>query len=232
MATDQSRDIELWREWKRSPSPMNLQRVMDQLEPLIQSEVNRWQGSLPRATLEIEAHRLAVEALKTYRPTGGAKLSTHVMNRLKKLSRLVYSHQNIARIPEHKVLQSHTFNSARMTLENSLGREPTSDELADELKWTRTQVERQQEAQRGTYIASLPPPLIFDKPSEETGVVDFVYHGLDPKKKKVFEDITGYGGNKVLSNAEIMRKHNLTQGQLSYIRRDLTNRFAQAGVVN
>ena len=52
-------------------------------------------------------------------------------------------------------------------------------------------------------------------------LVDFYYHGLAPMDKSLFEDVTGYGGKPILNNAQIMKKHNLTQGQLSYQKRKL-----------
>ncbi len=91
MPTYQERDREVWREWKRSRSTANLQIVLQQLNPVIQREVNRWAGTLARPLLELEAKRLAMEAIESYNPNAGASLATHVTNRLKKLSRISYT---------------------------------------------------------------------------------------------------------------------------------------------
>lgn len=217
-------DLEAWKAWKKNPTDSNLQQVLDRLNPLIQKEVNRWAGTLARPALELEARRLAVEALQSYSPTAGASIGTHVTNRLMKLSRLPYSHQNIARIPEYQSLKFHSYNLAKSTLQDRMGRSPTADELADELGWSPAYLNRFQKFMRRELTESGPAPILNTK-AEEGGVVDFLYHDLAPKQKKLFQFTTGYGGSPVLSGQELMKKLKLTQGQLSYQKRLLVNKI-------
>lgn len=223
--TVSQRDVELWREWKRSPTPMNLQRLLDQLNPVIQRAVNQWTGSLARPALELEAKTLAKEAIESYRPTGGASLATHVTNRLKKLSRLSYQHQNLARIPEYQQLKFNTYATAQAQLQDDLGRDPTSVELADQLGWSEPAVAKFQQNLRQEFIESGETPPIFDERPEDSGMIDYIYYDLAPIQQKIFEFTTGYQGAPTLSNPEIMRKLKLTQGQLSYQKRLMTNRI-------
>lgn len=219
------KDVALWREWKRNPSPMNLQRLLDQLNPVVQRAVNQWSGSLARPALELEAKNLAREAIETYRPTGGASLATHVTNRLKKLSRLSYTHQNLARIPEYQTLKFHTYTSAQAQLQDELGREPTSAELADQLGWSGSAVSAFQRNLRQEFIESGDTPPIFDERPDDSGMIDYIYYDLAPVQQKIFEHTTGYQGAQVLNNPQIMKKLKLTQGQLSYQKRLMTNRI-------
>jgi len=222
-------DFEAWKTWKSSPTDFNLQQILNRLDPLIQSEVNRWSGALARPLLEIEAKRLAVEAIQSFSPTGGAALGTHIMNRLKKLSRISYTHQNIARIPEYQTLKFHTFNVAKSSLEDQLGRQPTTDELSDNLGWSQSYIERFQKSMRKEFIESGEPvPMFTDSQQNDGGMVDFVFNDLSPVQKKLFEHTTGYGGAKVLDNPGIMKKLKLTQGQLSYQKRLLVNHIEKA----
>lgn len=223
--TVSQRDVELWREWKRSPTPMNLQRLLDQLNPVIQRAVNQWTGSLARPALELEAKTLAKEAIESYRPTGGASLATHVTNRLKKLSRLSYQHQNLARIPEYQQLKFNTYATAQAQLQDDLGRDPTSVELADQLGWSEPAVAKFRQNLRQEFIESGETPPIFDERPEDSGMIDYIYYDLAPIQQKIFEFTTGYQGAPTLSNPEIMRKLKLTQGQLSYQKRLMTNRI-------
>lgn len=223
--TVSQKDVALWREWKRNPTPTNLRQLLDQLNPVIQRAVNQWTGSLARPALELEAKALAKEAIETYRPTGGASLATHVTNRLKKLSRLSYQHQNLARIPEYEQLKFNTFATAQAQLQDDLGRAPTSAELADQLGWSEPAVAKFQQNLRQEFVESGETPPIFDERSGDSGVIDYVYYDLAPVQQKIFEYSTGYRGAPTLSNSEIMRKLNLTQGQLSYQKRLITNRF-------
>jgi hypothetical protein len=221
-----SRDLELWHEWNQTRTEANLKQVLDQLNPVIQNEVNRWAGTLARPVLEIEAKTLAREAIESFSPNAGAALATHVTNRLKKLSRLSYTHQNIARMPEYQSLKFTTVSNAKSALTEQHGREPTVDELADELNWSRPALEAFQKNVRKEYIETDAPPPIFDTTEPEAGgTVDFVYHDLAPKQKKLFEFTTGYRGTPVLNNAEIMKRLKMTQGQLSYQKRILVNKF-------
>jgi DNA-directed RNA polymerase specialized sigma subunit len=195
------------------------------LNPIIQTEVNRWSGTLARPDLEIEAKRLAVEAIESFSPTGGASLATHVSNRLKKLSRLSYTHQNVARLPEYQTLKFRTFADAQSKLTDKFGRDPTHTELADELCWSKPAVKSFQTSLRREFIESGDLPPYFDEEREDSGILDYVYHDLSPQQKKIFEHTTGYGGVKVLSNPELTKKLKLTQGQLSYQKRTLVNKF-------
>lgn len=52
-------------------------------------------------------------------------------------------------------------------------------------------------------------------------LVDFIHHDLPPLHKAIFEHLTGYGGAEQLSNQEIQKKLNLTQGQYSYAKQKL-----------
>lgn len=217
-------DLEAWKTWKKAPTDFNMQQILDRVNPLIQKEVNRWSGTLARPALELEGKRLAVEALQSYSPTAGASIGTHVTNRLQKLSRLPYTHQNIARIPEYQTLKFHSYNLAKSTLQDRMGRSPTTDELSDELGWSQSYLNRFQKSMHRELTESGPPPML-DTKADEGGVVDFLYHDLAPKQKKLFQFTTGYGGSPVLNGQELMKKLRLTQGQLSYQKRLLINKI-------
>lgn len=218
---------EKWKRWNQTKSQIALKELFEAVDPIIQKEVNRWQGVLARPVLELRAKELALDAFNTYRPSYGAALTTHLTNYLKKLSRLIYSHQNIARIPEQRVLKIKTFEDVKQSLERELGRPPSVDELADRLGWSQravTQMER--DLRREAIESSDIPSSIFGSPSSNS-YIDLVYYDLNPQQKLVFEYITGYGGKPVLSNKEIMKKLNITQGQLSYIKKQLIDKFKQ-----
>jgi len=221
-------DLIVWREWKRMPTPQNLDTVLKQLDPIIQTEVNRWSGTLARPLLEIEAKRLAAEAIHSYRPGGGAALATHVTNRLKKLSRQLYTHQDVARIPEYQRIKYNTFVSAQAKLEDKFGRPPTTNELTDELGWTRPYLQRFQKSIRREFLESGDPPPMFESTSDDSGLIDFVYNDMSPQDKLIFQHTTGYGGSSVLNNAQLRKKLKLTQGQLSYRKRKLIDDISAA----
>lgn len=219
------RDLEAWKEWKSNPSPMNMQRVLDSLDPLIQNEVNRWSGTLARPLLELEAKKLAAEAVESYLPNMGASLGTHVTNRLKKLSRITYTHQNVARMPEYQTLLYNTYRTAEVDLEENLGRPPTAEELAERLAWSKSYMNRFQKSIRKELIESGEPPPIADRPSDDAKIVDYLYNDLSNKQKTIFQHTTGYAGSPIYTNNQLMKKLDMTQGQLSYQKKLLVDKI-------
>lgn len=221
-----AKDRELWTRWQRSRSPQDLQAVLNQLKPIIGREVNRWAGSLSRATLETKAKALAVKAIKSYNPAMGTTLSTHVTNQLQKLSRTIYTHTQAARLPEHKAVAMTSFGAAHETLNSELGRTPTTLELSEHLGWSKMRTSEFRKAfQRKELLTSgeFRPSAFAVNDYEQDPIVDFVYHDMSPANQKLFEHVTGYGGARVLSNKDLMKKFKLTQGQLSYRKRKLIN---------
>jgi len=224
METRQQKDLELWDEWRKTNSNKTLDQLMTRLNPLIHREVNKWQYTVPPAALMSKGRILTVEALKSYNPNRGAAIGTHVTSRLRKLSRHAYPFQNVARMPENKQLLFNTFEGARGRLYDDLGREPTVEEMADELVWTQKKVKDfQRSFGRRELVES--EGAFQDERAEEAPLVDFYYHGLSPEDKLLFEDITGYSGKKPMNNAALRRKYKLTQGQLSYKKRKFTEQI-------
>jgi DNA-directed RNA polymerase specialized sigma subunit len=211
------KDLELWKQWNKTKSSTDLERLVKQLNPLIQSEVNRRAGTLARPLLETQAKILTVKAIKSFDPNRGVKLSTHVINQLQKLSRVNYAHQNAARIPEHSMLQFHSYNIAMEDFRTEQGRDPTTEELADTLKWSPRKIEQYQtQFSRSEFLESKDSPSDMFVPHTHDPRLSYAYASMSPRQQKIFEHSTGYNGAPRLSNTQIMRKLGITQGVLSY----------------
>lgn len=220
----QDQDLALWRKWKQAPTDANAQALLKAVDPLIQREVNKWSGSLARPLLETEGKRLAMEAFHNYDPNRGAALGTHVVNQLQKMSRLSYANQNVARLPENKMLQFHAFTLGHSTLQDQLGRPPTVDELSDHLGWSTKHLSRfRQETGHQELLESGGTEGVSGGfvAEESDHTVDFIHHDLPPRQKAIFEHLTGYGGTEILSNQDIQKKLGITQGQYSYDKKKL-----------
>lgn len=230
MPTRKEKDIELWEQWKKTKSSYDLQQLMRQMDPVIQAEVNKWSGAIARPVLEAKGKTLALEAFESYNPKKGAALNTHLTNRLKKLSRKVYTHQDAVRVPEYKKLKINTFLQGQSELMGQHGREPTSQELSDHLGWSSKLVADVQRATAPEFIESADVGAgMFEHTSiwgrDDDAMVDMIYYDLDPTDKIIFEHSTGYGGKRILPNDRIMKKTGLTQGQLSYRKRKIVDRL-------
>lgn len=211
------KDLEAWEKWHASQSPMDLQELITKLNPLIQSEVNRRAGTLARPMLVTQARVLAVKAIKSFDPARGVKLSTHVTNQLQKLSRVNYAHQNAARIPEHSMLQFHTYRVAKEDFQTDNGRDPSISELADSLKWSTKKLEQfQTQFERSELLESKETPSDMFVPHNHDPRIDYVYYSLSPQQQRIFEYTTGYLGTPIIKSAAIKTKLGITQGVLSY----------------
>jgi len=222
----QTQDIDAWHAWKKSPTDANASALLSHVSPLIHREANKWAGTMARPLLESEGKRLAMEAFHNYDPNKGAALGTHVVNQLQRMSRLSYANQNVARLPENKMLLYHSYNVAHSDLSDAHGRAPTTDELADHLGWPIPHVEayrksigRRELLESGGLFETGDAGL-YDGDKQEH-VVDFIHHALTPQHKAIFEHLTGYGGAEQLSNQEIQKKLGITQGQYSYAKAKL-----------
>lgn len=219
--TRSERDLALWKAWKRNPSDAAASALLAQVAPLISREASKWDQTMARPLLETEGKRLAMQAFHGYDPSKGAALGTHVVNQLQRMSRLSYANQNVARLPENKMLWFHAYHRADARLGDELGRSPTTDEIADELGWSIPRVEefrrsigRRELLESGGHDDSGATGLHDDARQDHT--LDFVHHGLPPTQKAIFEHLTGYAGTETLSNTLIQKKLGLTQGQYSY----------------
>lgn len=230
MKSTRQQDIDAWKKWKKDPSPQNLDNIMHQLNPLIQSEVNRWQGVLSPTTLKAKAKLLTVHALHTFNDKKNVPLSVHTMNNLKKLSRTTYSFQNVARIPEHRTLKISSFNRAENELTENLGRIPSTAEVADRLGWRETEIIRMRKDLRKELVGSEPiSPNAIDEQDSSERQLSFIYHTLNPEEQSLMEVTTGYNGQKVLQNNDIQKKFGWTPNQLSYKKKKLIKKIKDLG---
>lgn len=228
---EKDKDTELWQRWNQEDDEEALKKLVnEQLDPLIQSRVNKWAGGLPRPALEMKAKKHAYDAIQTYDPDRKAALGTHVTNRLQKLSRDVYNHQEAVRIPEYKQTKKNAYREAFEQLKGRLGREPTNDELADELGWSKSRVNDVQELMQDELVESEDVGAGMFEQQDVYGsgtddeIIEYIYHDLSPQEKLIFEHSTGYSGKEILSNPELRDKLGLTQGQLSYRKSKLVDK--------
>ena len=135
-----SKDEELYKTWKANPTKENLGKLVEVLMPIAGKEIMRSSGTLPQSALTGEAKKWLVQAIKTYKEGKGASIGTHATNYLQKIRRLNYTYQNVARLPESQQLKYSTYQGAISNLTYDLGRQPTDEEIAKSLGWSKKQV--------------------------------------------------------------------------------------------
>lgn len=150
--SNRQQDEMLYSVWKNNPTPRNLTNIVNRFNGVINKKVNEQAGSIPKSALHAEARSWVVHAIKTYDPTRGASLNTHVNHWVRKVSRINMENQNAARLSESQQLKFRHYNTGLQELSTQLNREPTHQELAGHLNWPIRQVKKmQREIQRDLY---------------------------------------------------------------------------------
>lgn len=220
---------DLYFAWVAHKKPEHFAELYKEFEPMINMMINKWNANIdPRALKGIAKVQL-LKALETYNPNKGTALSTHIYNYLQKLSRYSMSYGEAIRMPENLRLKVGALLDAIDKLKEKLGREPTIDELADELSWPKSEIERiqrymyEEKVEGGQSI-----PQIADFYDAESAVIESVYRSLPPQEKLVFEHLTGYGGKPILKANEIAKKLKVTPSQISQIKKKIVKKFEEA----
>jgi DNA-directed RNA polymerase sigma subunit (sigma70/sigma32) len=196
---------------------MNNKQEIDKLlsahEALIASEARKYATNIPLITVQIEAHKLAVEAAKSYSPSVG-KFSTHLVNSLKKLSRLSTQYGSTVRLPENTQFAINKITKLEKDLEHEFGREATTAELADRSGFNLKTVNNLMSSKKSlaSFSSLLNTPTMVSGSNDEW--LSFVYHDLPHKDKIILEHKIGFGGKKVMSDDELVIKTGLSPTQL------------------
>jgi DNA-directed RNA polymerase specialized sigma subunit len=205
--TRTEKEKDLWKKY-RAGDKKALEELMHSLAPLIERSVSQWSGSsIPSYILRARATNLVKEALDDWNPSL-SQMNTHIINRLQKLSRLVYEHQNVARIPESRAAKIGAFQAGVGDLTDTLKREPSTAEIADHLSWDVKEVARLQKEMRKEIPSSMliGETIPFGEDTKEKHLLDYYYAGLNPINQTIFENITGYGNKQVLTDRQIANR--------------------------
>jgi len=227
-AEEKRQELALWKEWKSSGSQTTLGRLIESVQPIIGVTVKRFESvPLPPSTIKAEAMKQALHAFKTYDPKAGASLGTHVTNYMQKVNRFVYEHQNVGRIPEHRITQIGTYNAVKGELGSKFGRQASAAELADELNWSLPEVERMERelAREVPETAIQDVDFSFTATNDAQKILNYIYYELSPREKVVFEHLTGWAGKPRLSEEEIALRVSATRERVKKLKAKIAEKI-------
>lgn len=191
--------------------------------PVLRQRVKVYsKAPVPEPALVGEAMKLLLYAVERYDPSKGVTFRTFLGHTLQGLYRYVNQYKNVARIPEHQVLQISRFQNTKSILQADKGREPTPGEMADALGWSMPQVERMETVLSRRDIAmsgieTLHEMEVVDKRLED--LLEFTYFRLPPEEKLVYDYSLGRHGKPRLADVkEIARRTGLTSGKVYEIK--------------
>jgi DNA-directed RNA polymerase specialized sigma subunit len=215
-----ARDLDLYNNWKLKGDKESLGKLIHQLNPIIYSEVRRVSGTLPEAALSAEAKRWAIQALQTYDPSKGVAVSTHVMNYLPKVRRLNYKFQNSARLPENLHLQFTEFHNAVSHLDNTLNREPTDEEIAKHLGWSKPLVVKFKGSLYEDLVESATQrPIETNQFNSNKFLLDHIMDKLDAQEKMILEN------KGTMPASELAEKLGVNISRLNYLSAKLRDKI-------
>lgn len=208
-----NRDQEAYNTWAKTKSKKDLGALINSLSGPIYAEVRRASGSLPTAALSAEAKTWAYKAIQTYDPSKGTSISTHVINYLPKVRRMNYKFQNAVRLPENMQLKYHDYNKELTFLTEELNREPTDEELAAKLGWTKPQTVKFKNSLYADLIESnSEKPGEFTRFNENAILMEHLMNQLDYQERFILEN------SKVISSTELAKKLGVNLNRLNYLK--------------
>ena len=228
-------EIALWKQWKKSDEdPKHLQPLLKLYDSNLEYKAKMWKApSVPKSAFKLELQDHLIKAFRSYDPTRGAALNTHVEMRLHKAKRYNVKNQNLAYIPEGQVSHISKINQAHDSLSEELGRPPTTIEIADHLGMTPKRVETIRKAIRkdipGSSFESDPMETQRRSSYEEQqiAVAAGTLHSIFPNKPEMhtlFSHVFGVNDHRrITSTNELAKVMGKSPSQISRMKTQMGN---------
>ena len=220
-------ELQLWKDWKKTGNEEAMGQLLNSMDPLIQKRVSQFMGApLPRSAIEAEARKQAMKAFETYNPKMGAALGTHVNNYMQKVYRYVSTYQNVGRLPESRTAKIDLFNKTKSYLEQQKGREPSTVELADELRWSPREVGRMEvELRKDLGLETSFGEMKFLDFDQNADLLNYGYFELSPEEQLVFDYSVGMHGKMRLTMENIAKRLDKTPRQIGLIKQRIVDKL-------
>lgn len=227
LSATRQREFEMWQQWKgNGEQPDDLRPLLKSFKPLIRSRANSWanRADMPPESVHMEFTNQAVNAFKTYNPDKGTQLGSWVTTNLQKAQRWVSTYQDPTRIQETRYYKTGQWDNAVANLDDQLGREPTTREIAEALGWSEAEAGRMEKEKRKSLYTSkfegYDPTSIM--PSRESEVLKLVRYELNPEELNVYDYTIGANGKPQLRPGEIAKELKMSPSKVTRIRTSIT----------
>jgi DNA-directed RNA polymerase specialized sigma subunit len=228
----QERDERLLAQYKHTTGYNKEQKLNELLIAMggpIGAAVNSFRSApLPLPALEMEAKRQALSAMLDWDKSKGMSLSSYVLTMVKqRLYRYVSQYQNVARIPEGQILNIGPLREANADLTSRLGREPTTEELSDELGLPIKHIVRLRRNMRKDLLQSAGGLDTIDtyKTDENYEAAMMCYYSLTDQEKIVYDYSLPAHGLPRLKVGEIAKKLGVSIGRISQLKESIAKKI-------
>lgn len=221
-------ELELWKTWKKSgEQPKHLDPLLKSLTRVLQKRANeagKGRVEVPTAAIDFAHKQQAVNALRSYDPAKGVKLTTWVTTNLKKVSRFIHNTQNLTRITEPLAMKIGTFRAVKADLTERLGHEPDDHTMHQSLVphgYSMKDIKRLNKEVRKSYVSGqggLDDVQGALNSSPDVEVIHLVVPQLSKSELAVHEYTFGLNGKAKLAPGAIAKKLKMDNSKVAKLR--------------
>lgn len=222
----------LIKNWQTRRDEDSLMRIIGTYERLLHFHAGKYKTTpIPYNLVLLEAKRLLIKAVDTFKTNRGAAFNTHLTNYLKKLFRFVGINQNLAKIPEQRIRKINIYKTTLAKLEDRLGREPTDAEVSDEVSWSLKEVQRLRNELSRAEILNFGEDYSYgdlgidsDKVSK---ALKLVYYDSSKDEQFIIEHTTKVFNKKQMTFAEIAKKLKLPEAKVKSMMSNINKKIIE-----
>lgn len=223
---------QLIKNWQEKRDEHSLMRIIATYERLLHFHAGKYKTApIPYNLIMLEAKRLLIKAVDTYKPDRGAAFTTHLTNYLKKLFRFVGINQNLAKIPEQRIRKINIYKTTTAILEDKLGRAPTDAEMADELSWSIKEVQRLRNELNRSEILNFGQDYDYGDLGIDSdkipAAIKMVYYDGTKEEQFVLEHTTNIFGKKQYGFSDLAKKLKMPEGKVKNIMSNLNRKIIE-----
>jgi DNA-directed RNA polymerase specialized sigma subunit len=216
----------LYTQWRQAKTPESNTAILKAVQPVIDTAVQSYAGQNAHPTIRSNARMMALRALDSFDPARG-NVRTHLLSQLQGLRRATAKSQNIISIPEQVGLDFSNLAESENQLRDTLGRDPSDDELADATNLSKRRIQKirafNQPLAEGMTVKDMSEDnyggdVASTVPGANSGAdawFNFVYDDLSPTDKLIADMTLGRNGRRKTSTQDIAHRLNITPGAVS-----------------
>jgi DNA-directed RNA polymerase specialized sigma subunit len=210
--TQQKKEVpEEYKNWQKDPSPENYNAVIKYLGPTIQGGMT----SFANKDMRVRGRIVVDKALRSYDPSKGASLKSHVFNNMKGLQRTRAERQTAVHVPENVRLNKLHISNFEKEYYDKHGIIPSDQTIADKLSISEKAVRKTRGGEMGELFTDKGDSTISKQRTAADVWADYVYHDVDDVNKKIMEWTMGYNNTPKLSKTQIARELNISPAAVS-----------------
>lgn len=210
---------ELVKRWQASPNEEDASLLLKKMQPTITAAIRSYAPNMGNS-MNVQAAKITLNALKSFDPTKGADPATHVFNNLKRLNRIAGQRANIIHTPEARSAAQLAISRAMADFEEDNDREPSMEELAD---ITGFNIKKLNKLMGSNKIVSESSTISEDSRQStftsnnltDDDYFEYVYASVGPIDQSIMEWSAGKHGKPQLANQDIAMKLKITPAAVS-----------------